>query len=115
MVEKLSWNLPTGKVQKIVFPDFVLTNKYPDNVFVIVGSTFKVKENACVRPYLSSDYNTFIVSKLDGLFGEWNWNNLLCKMYTVPYKLGDYSKLPDITMPHVSNIKWFTTPIRHTL
>jgi len=64
--------------KKIVFPDFVLTNKYPDNicllkngkivvcqdiiesppksnVFVIVGSTFKVKENACVRPYLSSD------------------------------------------------------------
>jgi hypothetical protein len=52
------------------------------NVFVIFGSTFKVKENAFVRPYLSSDYNTFIVSKLDGLFGEWNLKNLLCKMYT---------------------------------
>ncbi len=46
------------------------------NVFAIVGSTFKVKENACVRPYLSSDFNAFIVSKLDGLFDEWNLNNL---------------------------------------
>ena len=83
----------------------IIESPSKSNVFVIVGSTFKVKENACVRPYSSSDYNTFIVSKLDRLFGEWNLNYLLCKMYTVPYKLGFYSKLSDITLPHVSNIK----------
>lgn len=36
-------------------------------------------------------------------------------MYAVPYKLVDYSKLPDITLTNVSNIKWFVTPIRHTI
>lgn len=79
--------------RKIVFPDFVLTNKYPNNicllkngnivvckdliesppkskVFLIIGSLFKVREPACVQPYLSSDYDTFLVSKLDDLIGE---------------------------------------------
>ncbi len=124
-------------LKKIVFPDFVLTNQYPNNVcllkngsvvvccdiiefpkhsnnFLIVGFSFKIKENACVQPYVSSRYNTFIVSQLDNRINEWNLNNLLCKMYTIPYKLIDYSKLPDITLPNVRN-RWFATPIRHTI
>ncbi|XP_045024703.1 uncharacterized protein LOC123469643 [Daphnia magna] len=124
-------------IKKMVFSDFVLTNRFPNNVclfkngnvvvcsdfiefpkmgnnFLVVGFLFQTKEHACVKPYLSTKYNTFIVSKLDERIGEWNINNLLCKMYTVPYKLTDYAKLPDITLPNVPN-RWFTTPIRHTI
>jgi hypothetical protein len=61
-----------------------------------------------VWPYFSAKYNIFIVSKLDEWISEWNMNNLLCKMYTVPYKLTDYSKMPDITIPNL-NQRWFTS------
>jgi hypothetical protein len=94
--------------KKIVFPDYVLTNKYPNNicllkngiivvckdlidsppqskVFLIIGSFFQVRESACVQPFMSSDYHTFLVSKPDDLIREWNLNNLQCKMYAVPY------------------------------
>ena len=125
----------SDKEKKITFHDFVLSNKFPNNValmkngnvvvctdfienppaskvLLIIGSKFSLKEDAFHYPYASSTYGTHIVSKLENRIGEWNLNCLQGKMYALPHKLSDYTDLPDI---RTSTCKWFVTPIRHTL
>ena len=136
---KVVLNFKTGRgsdpEKKITFPDFVLSNKFPNNVallkngnvvvctdfvenplgsrvLLIIGFKFSLKEDAFHYSYASSSYGTYVVSKLDNRINEWNLNNLAGKMYALPHKLNDYSALPDI---RTNTCKWFVTPIRHTL
>jgi hypothetical protein len=125
----------SDKEKKITFHDFVLSNKFPNNValkkngnvvvctdfienppeskvLLVIGSKFSLKEDAFHYPYASSTYGTHIVSKLENRIGEWNLNCLQGKMYALPHELNDYTDLPDI---RTSTCKWFVTPIRHTL
>lgn len=124
-------------LKKLTFPNFVLSNKFPNNVcilknkdivvcqdiieyplksniFLIIGIKWKVKENAFSVPFLSSDHSIYVVSKLDNRIGEWNVNCIAAKMYALPYKLTDYKVLPDISCTE-NPCEWFVTPIRHTL
>ena len=121
--------------KKVILPNYIISNKFPNNVlmtrsgdiilcsdieeiplgsktFVIIGFKFKCKENAFVLPYESSTYQTYLVSKIDNRVGEWNLNSISCKMYPFPFKIDDFSILPNI---FVSSNKWFVTPIRHTI
>ena len=114
--------------KKLVFSTFVLTNRFPNNVFVskdnsiivcqdiiecavgsddyvIVGRKFCSKRDAFALPYYpynSSDFDSYVVSKLNKDVDEWDLNLIKGKMSAIPNKLNPFqcgnelSPLPDI-------------------
>jgi len=121
----------------LFFPGMEISNEFPNNVFLLnngsvvvctdfieyptgsgmfklVGSKFLSLYDAHTTPFISSKFQKYIASNLDSGVDEWNVTNIKCKMFAFPYKLSDYSVLPNICesrSPH----KWYVTPIRHTL
>lgn len=85
----ISWSEGVGKnpVKKIIFPSFIVSNKFPnnilmisqrseilvvcvdiikceENVYVICGKRFRLIEDTFTSPFKSSKYNMFLASKL---------------------------------------------------
>ena len=120
-----------GKLLK--FPQFSLTNVFPDNmcmlkngnvivctnfseepegsgIYVVSGFKFRCLEDCYSEPFLSSKFGIFFGSKIDTFVTEWNVNNISAKMSAIPYMFG--KSLPKITDP---KSKWYLSSIFHTL
>lgn len=130
-------------LKKLVFSTFVLSNRFPNNVFVskdnaiivcqdiieypmcsdnyvIVGRKFCSKRDAFLLPYNSSDFDSYVVSKLNKDVDEWDFNLIKGKMCAIPNKFNPFqcgnvlSPLPDILELN-SNREWFVSAIQHTV
>ena len=124
------------KLKTISFPNFKLSNQFPNNVvllnnntvvvvgdilnepqgsniFKIFGHKFNQVYSAFNTPYDAAKYSTFVCSKIRETGGEYNVNAIKCKMFVTPLDVYlDVKEIPDIFQPN--NQKWFVTPIRHT-
>lgn len=115
----------SATLKKLSFSTFVLTNRFPNNVcllkdnsiivcqdvvecpegskdYVIIERKFLCKRDAFLVPYRSSDYDSYVVSKLCKDADEWDFNLIKGKMFAVPNKFNPFhngnipSTLPDI-------------------
>jgi hypothetical protein len=122
--------------KKVTFPNFVLSTKFPDNVFIlknntvvvclniveeedtnvmrIICATFDKVEKAFDDPYDSAEYHSYLVSKCSNQrFEEFNVNSIKAKMLALPYLPEVTTTLPDILKS--VNDKWFVTALQHTV
>ena len=125
-----------GRVKEMRFPQFTLSNEFPDNVclfkngsVVVINDMFEFPKDSKVyfisgfkfgqladcftTPFLSSRFHIHFASKLSTQLNEWNINNISGKMYAAPYKFSG-SKLPSI-FDQKEHKTWFVTPIFHTI
>jgi hypothetical protein len=122
----------------ILFPNFSITNKFPNNIclmrngavvvcvdFVddreennvinIVGFKFLRLEDAHTVPFVSSRFQIYLASKIASRISDYDSKCIAGKMYAMPHRLNTECKeLPDI-LESDSVQKWYVSPIRHTL
>ena len=125
------------EMKSITFPNFKLTNRFPNNVvlmrnnavvvvddisqdpqgrniFKIFGPKFDQVYPAFRTPYESAKYFTFVATKIRETGGEYNVNSIKCKLFVTPLDVTlDLKEIPDILKTR--NQKWFVTPLRHTI
>lgn len=117
--------------KKLRFSTFTLSNKFPNNVcflkngsivvvrdisefpkgsgsIIIVCHKFRTVEDAFDSPYRSSEFQTFIASRLCHRVYEWSIDMITSKAYALPYKTKGSI---DIYNP---SEKWYVAPLRHT-
>ena len=124
-------------MKSITFPNFKLTNRFPNNVvlmrnnavvvvddisqdpqgrniFKIFGPKFDQVYPAFRTPYESAKYFTFVATKIRETGGEYNVNSIKCELFVTPLDVTlDLKEVPDILKTR--NQKWFVTPLRHTI
>ena len=128
----------TNPTKKICFPNFSITNQFPNNVCLmkngavivcvdfidrrhkenileIVGFKFLRLENAHTQPFVSSRFNIHLASKIASQLSVYNVNCLAAKMYAMPHRVSsDIKEIPNI-LQRDSLQKWYVSPLRHTL
>lgn len=93
--------------EKLVFPDYAISNKFPNNVllmkdnsvvvctniikksnkvFQVKGLRFRKQDDAFTVPYISSHFNTHLVSKPE-TYDIWNINAIKGKMFACSINL----------------------------
>ena len=126
-------NNPT---EKLVFPDYAISNKFPNDVllmkdnsvvvctniikksnkvFQVKGLRFRKQDDAFPIPYISSRFNTHLVSKPE-TYDIWNINAIKGKMFACPFNPKHCTV--NTPIPNIVTDKttvWFVTPLRHTL
>lgn len=124
----------SGKTIK--FPQFTLSNRFPNNVclmkngsivvckdfiespegsgvFLMQGLKFRLLENCYTSPFPSSKFGIYFGSKIETRLNEWNLNGVCGKIYAIPSDFHEKSQnVPDIS---IAKCKWYLSPIFHTL
>lgn len=114
--------------KKLIFPEFILTNKFPNNfcllnngVYFVVndmlydnekvtltGTEFESVETAFCDPYLSSTFNIAIVSNPAMMKSDYDCDSICAKLYAFPMDtVSEFN-------PDNLNQRWFVSPIHHT-
>jgi hypothetical protein len=121
----------TKRPKTLTFPNFKISNRFPNNfcflnnsnIFVctdilkyptksskyrLIGHTFRQIEDAFLEPFRSSRFNIYITSKLNESTYECDESNIVAKMYPFPMSLN----VPvDICS---KKQRWFVSQLHHT-
>lgn len=116
--------------KRLIFYNFELTNKPPNNVcllndgsfvvcydferssgdsVIIIGRKFLKLQNAFVKPYVSSKFNVFIGSNLSNNDETWEISNLKCKVYILPRMPKGKPNIED------HDQEWHLQPMLHSM
>jgi hypothetical protein len=126
----------SNPTKTLFFPNFSLTNKFPNNICLmkngavvvcvdfeadtsnsieLVGFKFLRLENAHTQPFVSSRFQIYLASKIASRISNYNVNCIAGKMYAMPHKVSAHLQVvPDI-LKRCSVQKWYVSPLRHTL
>ena len=114
--------------KKLIFSDFVLTDTFPNNVFLsnsfsafvcvdiinqsgvihVIAKKFLTLVNAFTQPYVSSRFHIFSGSQLSSITFKMRPSDIFCKIFAIPL-----NPFPPISFQN-NELIWHLSPLLHT-